>query len=231
MTTEALALIGLLGLALALALGAAARARRRSTARTRLAATRTAEQMERLTGELADAVDRAREAASPIRPAPAEPSPPAVDRLTGLGGRSAFHAALTRAAAEPRPLALLLVDVDDFRSVAAREGALRGDRVLAELAGRVHDTVRETDVACRISGDELGVVLPGASLAEAEGLLARLRAALERMPPAGVELSLSAGLAERRPGEDALELLTRAETALRRAKEAGGGTAVVSTGP
>lgn len=230
MTTEALALIGLLALPLALALGLAARSRRHRQERARLAASRTAAQMERLADELADAVDRAREAASPPRATAHEPAPPRVDRLTGLGGRAAFHEALARAAAEPRPLAVLLLDVDDFRAVTDREGALRGDRVLAQLAGTVLQTVRESDLACRIGGDELGVVLPGASLADAEGLFARLRATVERTPPAGIELTLSAGLAERRPGEDALELLTRAEAAMRRAKEAGGGTAVASTG-
>jgi diguanylate cyclase (GGDEF)-like protein len=152
------------------------------------------------------------------------------DALTGLYNQRTFHETLAREAARAgrygRKLSLLLLDVDDFKNVNDRIGHLAGDAVLAELAELVREHVRSADVACRIGGDELGVILPESTRADAHGLFARILATLQRRPPAEAGgLSLSGGIAELRPDDDGLLLFQRADEALYRAKAGGKGIA------
>ncbi|HEU0336666.1 MAG TPA: GGDEF domain-containing protein, partial [Gaiellaceae bacterium] len=96
---------------------------------------------------------------------------------------------------------------------------LVGDAVLAEVAERLQEVARAADVVCRWGGDEFALILPESSLADGEGLFARIVATLERRPPEHVaRLGLSAGIAELRPDDDAMSLFERAEDALRRSK-------------
>jgi diguanylate cyclase (GGDEF)-like protein len=148
------------------------------------------------------------------------------DAVTGLPGRGSFHDALAREVARAhryeRRLALLVLDVDDFHGVNDRLGQLGGDEVLAATASLVRGALREADVAYRAGGDEFGVLLPESARIDAEGLFARVLATVRRHH-AG--LSLSGGIAELQPGDDALTLFERAEDALHRAKSVGKGTA------
>jgi two-component system cell cycle response regulator len=149
-----------------------------------------------------------------------------LDALTGLHNRRYFHETLGREVARAqrygRRLALVVFDLDDFKAINDRIGHLAGDSVLAEVAERVLSVVRSADVACRVGGDEFGIILPESTLSDAEQLAQRMQAAVASRPigDAGV-LQLSAGAAELRPEDDVTKFFERADDALYRAKESG----------
>jgi len=158
-----------------------------------------------------------------------------LDALTGLHNRRYFHETLSREVARAhrygRRLALVVFDLDDFKAINDKIGHLAGDAVLAEVAERVRSVVRSADVACRVGGDEFGIILPESTLADAEQLSHRMQAAVASRPigDAG-NLQLSAGAAELRPEDDATKLFERTDDALYRAKESGKAE-VVAVGP
>ena len=154
-----------------------------------------------------------------------------LDALTGLHNRRYFHETLAREVARAhrysRSLALVVLDLDDFKAINDRIGHLAGDAVLAEAADRVRDVVRSADVACRVGGDEFAVILPESSITDADQLYKRLEQAVSAKPvgQAG-RLHLSAGATDLRPEDDAVSFFERADEALYRAKGAGKGTVV-----
>jgi diguanylate cyclase (GGDEF)-like protein len=163
-----------------------------------------------------------------------EPDPvPQLDPLTQLYDRQSFNDLLDReihrARTAGRPLALLVVDVDRLTTLNARIGHLAADAVLAEVAERLRTVAGRTDYPCRVGGGRYAVLQPGASATEGEKLFESLRVALHDRPiaEAGI-VSVTGGVAELLPGDDAAELLGRVDAALGLAKGAGRGT-VVST--
>ena len=154
-----------------------------------------------------------------------------LDALTGLHNRRFFHETLARevgrAQRYSRSLALIVLDLDDFKAINDRIGHLAGDDVLAAAAEQVRDVVRSADVACRVGGDEFAVILPESGLGDADQLYRRLEAAVSSRPldQAG-RLHLSAGVTELRPDDDAVTFFQRADQALYRAKAGGKGTMV-----
>jgi diguanylate cyclase (GGDEF)-like protein len=157
-----------------------------------------------------------------------------LDALTGLHNRRYFHETLAREVARAhrynRNLALIIFDLDDFKAINDRIGHLSGDGVLAEASERVRDVVRTADIACRVGGDEFAVILPESRLRDADQLYARLRTALSSKPvgQAG-PLTMSAGVAELQPDDDAIAFFQRADHALYGAKEAGKGQVVAAS--
>ena len=156
-----------------------------------------------------------------------------LDALTNLHNRRYFHETLAREVARAhrysRALALIVFDLDDFKAINDRIGHLAGDAVLAEAAERVRDVVRSADVACRVGGDEFAVILPESAVADAEALYRRLQSAVSSRPVGHAgRLQLSAGVAELRPDDDAVNFFQRADEALYRAKDAGKGTVVAA---
>jgi diguanylate cyclase (GGDEF)-like protein len=156
-----------------------------------------------------------------------------LDALTGLHNRRYFHETLAREVARAhrydRQLALIVLDLDDFKEVNDRIGHLAGDAVLAELAERIRDVVRHADIACRVGGDEFAVILPEASLGDADQLYRRIQYAVSSRPLGqGGKLLLSAGVAELKEADDAVSFFQRADDALYRAKELGKGRAVAA---
>ncbi len=115
------------------------------------------------------------------------------DALTGLLNHRAFRADLDREAARARryrgALALVVFDLDRFKETNDRKGHQEGDRLLRAFAAALGDTLRKTDRAGRIGGDEFAASLLGAG---ADTVAAFLRRLEERLPP---ELSVSAGAA------------------------------------
>ena len=149
------------------------------------------------------------------------------DALTGLFNQRYFHETLRRevlrAQRYERSLALILFDIDDFKSINDQIGHLAGDRVLAQAADRLRDAVRSVDVACRIGGDEFAVILPESSAIDADQLYRRVQSSMRgtALGPDEDRLRLSAGIAELQHGDTAAGLFERADGGLYRAKDLG----------
>ncbi len=149
------------------------------------------------------------------------------DALTGLYNQRYFHETLRRevmrAQRYERKLALIVFDLDDFKSINDQVGHLAGDRVLAQAADRLREAVRNVDVACRIGGDEFAVILPESSSEDADQLYRRVHN-LMRGTALGTDeerLRISAGIAELQHGDTAAGIFERADGALYRAKDLG----------
>ena len=148
------------------------------------------------------------------------------DALTGFFNQRYFHETLRREALRAqrydRRLALLIIDLDDFKAVNDRIGHLAGDAVLAQVAERLRNEIRSVDIGCRVGGDEFGVIMPESTAEDAAQLFQRMHDAVGSMPvPGGSRVRVSAGIAELRHGETAAGLFERADSALYRAKELG----------
>jgi diguanylate cyclase (GGDEF)-like protein len=102
------------------------------------------------------------------------------DPLTGLGNHRAFHEELDRQAAAALryevPLALLLIDLDDFKAVNDTRGHAGGDRVLRGFGQLLGISLRRADRAFRVGGDEFALLLPHTDLAGARVVASRLLA-------------------------------------------------------
>jgi diguanylate cyclase (GGDEF)-like protein len=148
-----------------------------------------------------------------------------LDPLTGLGNRRVFHQLLAREVARSRRygrrLALIVLDLDDFKRINDRLGHLAGDEVLAEVANRMRSCIRSTDVGCRVGGDEFAVILPESNRGDADHLAARIERAVGSEPIAKAgTLKISAGVAELSPDDTPSDLFERADEDLYRAKAA-----------
>jgi len=152
------------------------------------------------------------------------------DALTGLPNRLLFNDHLTAALAKARRtqslLAVLFVDLDNFKRVNDSLGHDTGDQLLKKVTGRLLGAVRTGDTVARMGGDEFLLLLPQVGKAEdAIRIGQRIRQSLQ--PPfdlAGheVQMTTSVGIAlYPQDGQDAEALLKNADTALYRAKEAG----------
>src|SRR3954452_17333954 len=118
------------------------------------------------------------------------------DGLSGLLNRAGFDELLEleveRALRTESPLALLLLDLDDFKSVNDRHGHAAGDGALKQFAAALEQNVRRIDRAARIDGEEFAVILPDTDAHSAYLLAERLRARITDERPADpVDLSAS----------------------------------------
>ena len=150
------------------------------------------------------------------------------DELTGLRNRRAILHELEMVLAGARRhghrLSVLMVDIDRFKVVNDRHGHRSGDDVLREVARRLEDRLRREDVAGRLGGDELLVVLPDTGDDGAAVVAESIRSAVAAGPvmtasgPIGVTLSVGSAAWG---GEDLNVLLERADRALYAAKQGG----------
>jgi diguanylate cyclase (GGDEF)-like protein len=158
-----------------------------------------------------------------------------VDPLTGLFNRNALEQRLAELDGEPcgrekgMSHALLLCDVDHFKRVNDRLGHAAGDAVLQDIANTMRAVLRAGDSIYRIGGEEILVVLPGASKEDAVGVGERLRQAVRVRRPVGVEVTISIGAAVTKTGRvDTDDLVARADAALYSAKANGRDTVFMS---
>lgn len=120
------------------------------------------------------------------------------------------------------PLALIAMDIDDFKSINDRHGHGAGDQTLVRVVECLESCVGPDDLLARWGCDEFMVVLPESSLEAAKTLAANIRQALRDMPVGdGLSVTLSLGVAERQLAEPPAVLMARADQALYRAKAAG----------
>ena len=146
------------------------------------------------------------------------------DGLTGLFNRSYFHEGFDRMLAEcrrsHRPLSLLMVDLDHFKSINDRHGHLVGDECLRWAARRIGRTLRPYDaLLARFGGEEFVVVLPDQDLHQAVAVAEELRRCLveERCEAHGIHVRISASIGVHTVNpdasddiDDALEIADRA---------------------
>lgn len=155
------------------------------------------------------------------------------DALTQLANRRAFDAALqqrwTQAVEKQRPLALMVVDIDNFKRYNDRFGHPAGDECLRRVATTLRACVRDGDFLARHGGEEFVVLLDGGSSVSPMNAAERLRAAIEGQGIAhdGIDgqtvVTISVGLAITSPAPDAdpATLVAAADRALYQAKRAG----------
>jgi diguanylate cyclase (GGDEF)-like protein/putative nucleotidyltransferase with HDIG domain len=107
-----------------------------------------------------------------------------------------LSARLTHAGAEGSQIALLLIDLDQFKTINDRYGHLAGDEVITAVARKLRDCAQEPAVVCRYGGDEFVILMDGAGRQDAERLTGRVREAIEEISPwDGFRLTCSVGIA------------------------------------
>lgn len=152
-----------------------------------------------------------------------------LDLLTGIADRRAFDEELERRLAErrrrPAPLSVMLIDIDRLKPIRDRRGAEVADAVVRDTARVLQATVREMDFIARFGDDEFAVVLPSTTLREARRAAQRAIEAIAKhifeYEHEQVTVTISLGLAELQPDDDAALLLRRADEALYLSKAAG----------
>ena len=144
------------------------------------------------------------------------------DALTGLGNLAQARALLHDAYADPRPVTVVLVDLDGFKAVNDTFGHAHGDALLCQVADRLRRCLRAEDSVTRIGGDEFVLVLDDSS--DAETVAARVLDALRApVPVAGASLSVRAslGIALTSQAASPDEVLRNADLAMYASKSAG----------
>jgi two-component system cell cycle response regulator len=154
------------------------------------------------------------------------------DGLTGLHNRRYMESHLGKlveqAGSRGKPLAVLVLDIDFFKSINDNHGHDCGDDVLREFAIRVRKSIRGIDLACRMGGEEFVVVMPETDMAVAATVAERLRRKIAAEPfpieqgKKKIDVTISIGIAAMETSHDsATQLLKRADQALYRAKRDG----------
>ncbi|MDO9335844.1 MAG: PleD family two-component system response regulator [Caulobacter sp.] len=154
------------------------------------------------------------------------------DGLTGLHNRRYMESHLEtlaeQASNRSKPLALMMLDIDFFKSINDNHGHDCGDDVLREFAVRIRKSIRGIDLACRYGGEEFVIVMPETDLKVAGMVAERLRRAIAGEPFAidkgnkRIEVTISIGLSTlETKGEPIAHVLKRADVALYRAKPDG----------
>ena len=148
------------------------------------------------------------------------------DPLTSLANRRAFDSRLAEdfglAKRYSRPLSLLMLDIDSFKSYNDAFGHPAGDELLQTLARVISVHMRETDLVARIGGEEFAIVLPETDLAGALALAERVREEVERFSQFRRPVTLSIGVAALdEDTKDTAMLLKHGDIALYRAKQEG----------
>lgn len=153
------------------------------------------------------------------------------DALTGLYSRGYFNDALARmmeaAKAQRSSLALLMIDVDDFKKINDTAGHIEGDRVLQTIAATLVAEARGSDVVCRYGGEEIAILLPETDLQQGHALARRIQLAVPRACtwPRGdgthASVTVTIGLAVADEADTPAALLARADERLYAGKRAG----------
>lgn len=158
------------------------------------------------------------------------------DPLTGAFNRryleESYPRELARCQRQGLPLAIAVIDLDDFKDINDRHGHQAGDEVLQRLAELLRQDCRQADIVCRLGGEEFMILLPGSSGAGAWQRAEQWRAAFSALRHGDTRLqaSFSCGLAAYPlHGESLGQLYRRADQALYRAKAAGKNRSLLSS--
>lgn len=152
---------------------------------------------------------------------------PLTELLNRRGIREALEGYSRRIRHDGAHLSCVLIDIDDFKSINDRFGHSVGDTCIRAVAQAVRGSLRPSDVAGRIGGDEYMAILPGASLTEARGIAERIRSRIRELPrqdeksPFGVTVSIGVAQVPLLEAASLTDLLTVTEGLLRHSKKSG----------
>jgi diguanylate cyclase (GGDEF)-like protein/PAS domain S-box-containing protein len=155
----------------------------------------------------------------------------ATDQVTGVWnrhhGRELLETETATSNVAGMPMSVLMVDIDDFKSINDRFGHQAGDEVLVEVARRLRAAVRQSDAVARWGGEEFVILLRNCALDDAVSRAEKIRGQISdtTFPRVGT-VTASIGAAELTGAEDVASLLSRADTALYEAKRSGRNTVV-----
>ena len=146
------------------------------------------------------------------------------DALTNIGNRRFFHQKLDEQIVLTQrynhPFSLVIFDIDFFKKVNDNYGHDMGDKVLVEYTKFISSILRDTDVFCRIGGEEFIVILPNTTKDKAYILAQKLRESVENYKQV-LPITMSFGVAGYEKGDDDISLYKRVDLALYKAKETG----------
>ena len=151
------------------------------------------------------------------------------DALTGVSSRTSLlhelQNSIERASKTGQPLVVIMADLDHFKAINDSHGHLIGDGVLKEVAARITAALREFDLVGRYGGEEFVILLEDTSTHTAHQIAERIRVRIGSEPIhiAGhdMQVTISQGLALCGQGDDCQSMLSRADQAMYRAKQAG----------
>lgn len=146
------------------------------------------------------------------------------DALTGVANRSELNRLIGQALDASTPFGLLMMDMDDFKSVNDTLGHAAGDELLQAVAQRLESIARGNGTVGRLGGDEFVLLLPGVGHETAALIAARIVASIANpfsLNGVTISRSCSIGVALSEPGDDASAVLLRADQAAYQAKHAG----------
>ncbi|MEJ1959797.1 MAG: diguanylate cyclase [Nitrosomonadales bacterium] len=161
------------------------------------------------------------------------------DELTGLFNRHAFAILIDKMLAghrrSPKPISMLLADIDHFKEINDRHGHGVGDRVLSHIAGLLLGGLRQSDMAVRWGGEEFLMVLGNCDQPEAHRIAENLRKKIAETPinvnGQHIEVSVSIGVSQYDGAELPGQTVDRADTALYAAKKGGRNRVEVAVKP
>jgi len=153
------------------------------------------------------------------------------DALTGLHNRGwlddAFDREIKRSERDQLPLALIMIDVDNFKDYNDDYGHLAGDQVLIKVAESIRSPLRPNDLVARFGGEEFAVLLPETTVVNAEIIAERLREHVSEADPGLLDdkplpkVTISLGIAGRQPGYSLDMMIASADVAMYHAKRNG----------
>lgn len=151
------------------------------------------------------------------------------DKLTGATNRQAFDMLFDQVVKTSRrqgtAVSLITIDIDNFKAVNDSHGHVAGDTVLRTLAAIVRDHIREADVLCRWGGDEFLLLLGDCNVRDAHAVAEKIREAVHarrvRHGGADIGITVSLGVVEHGPGEDAASVIARCDRVLYESKHGG----------
>jgi diguanylate cyclase (GGDEF)-like protein len=146
------------------------------------------------------------------------------DDLTGVANRRSFRETLHRELARHKRnrsgLALLLLDVDNLKTINDEYGHEAGDAAIVATAGACREVLRTSDLLARLGGDEFAILLPETDVLGGQAAASRVRAAVQSRAVHGTPLRVSIGIAAAEGVEDGTTLIAHADASLYRDKRA-----------
>ena len=154
------------------------------------------------------------------------------DGLTGLANHRTFYEVLEkelwRSKRYGEQVSLIMVDIDNLKSINDTYGHKAGDSVIIEISRRIRESVRQIDTAARYGGDEFAIILPNTSLTDATVVAERMVSVVSSTPVIWrkdeIPISISVGLGQYGPDDTPDDITARSDKALYAAKQAGKNT-------